>query len=133
MDIDSMVAFQTEGNCFHEYVICNDCYATAAVFDLKETVGAITSDHNRTRHAYQLSLCRALAQTQPVAPVFAYVVGDGPFLVYRVDLDSGAISDAPVAMQADAGSWLPEFDELGVCEIRQQLLRWLGSDTPRKG
>lgn len=130
MDLDAVVAFQTEGNCFHEYVIQNGRYATAAIFDLKETVGAITSEHNNSRHAYQVSLCRALAQTQPVAPVFAYVVGADPFLVYRVDLDSGAIADAPVSIDGTAETWLTEFDELGVCDARQSLIEWLRSETP---
>lgn len=126
MDLDHVEfvhgPLDTEGSVFHGYMVESNRFATVAVFDLKETHSAIFCDHNRVRHMYQVSLCRSIHQ--PVPPVFAYVVGDGPFLGYRVDLDSGAISDAPVSLPVGE-SWLSGYEELGVLDVRRTLGEWL--------
>lgn len=126
MDLDGVeiigMAMETEGNVFHGYTVADSRFATVAVFDLKKSESAIYCEHNKVRHMYQVHLCRSMPQ--PIPPVFAYMVGDGPFLAYRVDLESGAVSERPVTIPA-SGSWAPAWADLGIIEAKQVLSQWL--------
>lgn len=130
MDLDFMVSsaggMDTECRHFHGYVIRNHSIGTVAVFDLKETVDAIYAKHNRVRHMYQTHLCRMLGSVQPVAPVFVYIVGDGPFEAYAVDLDSCDVSVTSVTLPLQE-SWLTAWDALGITAAKSTIEAWLAS------
>lgn len=130
MDLDFMVSsaggMDTEGSLFGAYTIRRNRFGTIALFDLKKTANAIFCDHNRTRHAFQVHICRALGETQPVAPVFAYIVGDGPFEAYAVDLDSCDVSVTSVTLPLQE-SWLPAWDALGITAAKSTIEAWLAS------
>jgi hypothetical protein len=101
-------------------------FGTIAFFDRKKSRGATKRPGAPLSLAYHLDLCRQLGKSQPIAPRFFYVFGEGiPWELVEINIENGSSIGHPIMLVA--GSWSERWRELGLVAARDEIRRWLAT------
>jgi len=125
-DIDG-VAY-CENRSFTEYAVKGNAFAFVALFDLKATENAATV--TPLRRLLLCALAKAVAQSQPVAPLAFEVIGNAePFTMWQLDLTTGERTCRRYFLTAT--NWPDVWQAAGLTATRDRLTAWLNSQTKR--
>jgi hypothetical protein len=141
-DVDGFVglvgfAANTGDRLFVEYVPDNYThrasrirrFATVAMFDRKASEEYAGSAKNNLCTSWYLDICRRLGATQPVKPMFFWIVGRNkpPWTMIRLDIESGE----PVGRhQLNGDNWRAVWEACGLVGLRRELRHWI--DPPER-
>jgi len=121
-DIDG-VAY-CENRSFTEYAVKGNAFAFVALFDLKATENAATV--TPLRRLLLCALAKAVAQSQPVAPLAFEVIGNAePFTMYELSLIDAQRTGRRYFLTA--ASWPEVWRATGLTATRDRLTQWLHS------
>lgn len=141
-DFDAVMGYMAfaktgAGETFAEYV--PDAYAnkgkvfrrfaTVAIFDRKKSMASVRGILNTVQLAYYLDICRLLADKQPIAPKFFFVVGEAaPWEMVEVDVWTGELGRTWCFGKSE---WKQVWNAAGLSEMRRELRRWI--ESPEAG
>jgi hypothetical protein len=129
-DIDGIIGLvqSSENKLFMSFVPDNQFgkiirdFGISALYDRKDSEAAI--DETALSTSLYLHLARSLAQTQPIAPKFFYVVGTcSPWTMIEVDITSGKKTGVKAEVAQD--DWTTFWDTLGISKVHDDLKEWI--------
>lgn len=106
-------------------------YAVVAFLDSKKRVDLAENAIRKMSFSLelQLSMCRDLASIRPahLAPKFFYVCGESDFVMIEIDIYTGKElrRETITADMTTDRNWLPVWSKLGICNLRENLKKWL--------
>jgi len=139
-DLDCFFGVQAFGHntgdkLFMEYIPDNydknkksvENFGVVALFDRKSNEEYALSSPNYTSRHFYIYLAKILSECQGNIPCkFFYVIGSNnpPWKMIEIDLSTG---HKKTEKYVDSGDWSSIWQELGLCSIRNDVVKWMKS------